>query len=114
VQQSCRTPEPGRDGHPVPKVVILKGCSRLLILGDASGEPATFFQFRPTCTMLLSAVLSRAQAAAEYVGTMLAGAVQAVGRGFDAVGRLFSQNPVGIIIAAVVFLVLLAMVRRRR
>lgn len=54
------------------------------------------------------------QAAAEYVGVLLSGAVRAVRNGLYSAGSFAEDHPVAVIAGAAAFLLLLRMGRRRR
>lgn len=54
------------------------------------------------------------QAAGEYVGVLLSGAVRELRNGLFAAGRYFEDNPIAVIAAAGACLILLRLGRRRR
>ncbi|MDX1396216.1 MAG: hypothetical protein R3195_17685 [Gemmatimonadota bacterium] len=54
------------------------------------------------------------QAAAEYVGLALAGALRSVGNGARSAGRYLESNPVALAVAVVVVIVLMRILGRRR
>lgn len=54
-----------------------------------------------------------AQAAAEYVGVLLSGAVRAVRNGLYSTGRFIQDEPIAVIAAVAAFLILLRFARRR-
>ena len=60
------------------------------------------------------AIVAADQAAAEYVGTALSGAMRSIGNGLRSAGRKIEDEPLLTIAAIVAVLVLLRLLRRRR
>ena len=54
------------------------------------------------------------QAAAEYVGVALTGALRSIGDGARSAGRYFEDNPVALFVAVVTVIVLMRLMGRRR
>lgn len=61
-----------------------------------------------------ASTLSGAQAAGEYVGVLLSGAVGELRNGLYAAGRYIEDNPIAVIAAVAAVLIVLRLARTRR
>lgn len=65
-------------------------------------------------TVPRASALSGAQAAGEYVGVLLSGALRGLRNGLYAAGRYLEDNPIAVIAAVGALLIVLRLARTRR